>query len=424
MNIARRSLLAAAGFTTLPQPILAASKTIDWQSEINRAIQTGGVVGLPAGRIAISGLKINGRVWLQGVPGHTELVSSDGGPILHISDAQDITLSGISFRGKTVPSTDDLENSGLVVAQAATNLNIEACTFSGSPFSGLRLFSCSGRISNSTFHTLGITGIFAFDSRGLIISNNDVFEIGNNGIQVWRSEVGADGSQVLGNYVHSIRADAGGDGQNGNGINIYRASNVISANNRVHDVAFSGIRYNSGSNAQIFGNSLSRCGEVALFVEFSYEGAVVANNLIDNATWGISITNYDVGGRLATCTGNVVRNIHGGMSEGAGEACGIIAEADTAINSNVLDDIKGIGIRLGWGPFARNLMAQGNIIRTCGRGIVVSTTPGAGPQMVTGNMISEAKLGAIVGMDHNEVTLEDFAVAPGNLRVSNNSVTI
>ena len=405
------------------KPIVAKSKTINLQAEIDRAIISEGVVHLPAGRFETETLNIKGSVWLQGIPGHTVLVSLGGGPILSIADAQNVSISGTSFVGTNAKLTEEQAKSALVIARSCENLRIEDCIFSDSKNSGLSLDRCSGQISSCHFTELGQYGIFAWNSKGLVISNNDVSQIGNNGILVWRAELSEDGTQVLGNRVHNIRADAGGDGQNGNGINIFRAGNVITANNRVSDTAFSSIRYNSGSNAQILGNSLSRSGEVALFVEFSYEGAIVANNIIDDAQWGIEITNLDVGGRLGVCSGNLIRNIRGGPMADAGESAGIIAEGETLISNNVLENIITIGIRLGWGPYARNLLAQGNIIRNCERGIVVTTSEGAGQQMVTGNMISGAKLGGIQGMDYNTVTLTDMLKAPPHISISNNTIT-
>jgi len=36
---------------------------------------------------------------------------------------------------------------------------------------------------------------------------------------------------------------------------------------------------------------------------------VIADNVIDGAETGISVTNFDQGGRLATVHGNIVRNL-------------------------------------------------------------------------------------------------------------------
>ena len=417
MNFARRTVLSGATLMAAIRPANAL-KINNLQALIDKAIEAGGVVQLPAGTFATAGLKVNGTVHIQGVYGRTTLISLSGGPILEIGDAANVTLSGISFGGKEdTPPTDEFRNGALVVARHAKNFNIEHCQFSNSPFTGLRLEDSSGKISDCRFFKLGDFGLFAINSLGLMISNNVVEDIGNNGIAVWRSEAGYDGTQVLGNRVSRVRADAGGSGQNGNGINIYLAHNVMTANNHVSDTAFSSVRYNSGSNAQIIGNNLMRAGEVSLYVEFAFQGAVVANNIIDGARVGISITNFDVGGRLATCTGNVIRNIQGKM---LGAAVGIWAEADTLVANNVLDDIGDVGIRLGWGGKSRNLTAQSNIIRKTKYGIVVSTTAGTGNILMSGNLIDGASVAAIQGFDFDKAVTEDL---PAHITLANNVVS-
>ncbi len=420
MNFARRTVLSGATLMAAIRPANAL-KINNLQALIDKAIEAGGVVQLPAGTFATAGLKVNGTVHIQGVYGRTTLISLSGGPILEIGDAANVTLSGISFGGKEdTPPTDEFRNGALVVARHAKNFNIEHCQFSNSPFTGLRLEDSSGKISDCRFFKLGDFGLFAINSLGLMISNNVVEDIGNNGIAVWRSEAGFDGTQVLGNRVSRVRADGGGNGQNGNGINIYLAHDVMTANNHVFDTAFSSIRYNSGSSAQIIGNNLSKAGEVSLYVEFAFQGAVVANNIIDGAGSGISITNWDVGGRLATCTGNVIRNIQHGSTAEAGEAIGIWAEADTLVSNNVLEDIGDVGIHLGWGEKSRNLTAQGNIIRKTKRGIVVSTTAGTGNILVSGNMIDGASAGAIQGLDFGTETTGDL---PSHITLVNNVIS-
>ena len=89
---------------------------------------------------------------------------------------------------------------------------------------------------------------------------------------------------VTDNRIEDIRADAGGDGPYGNAISVFRAGNVIVRGNRIDKCAFSAIRGNSASNIQIAGNICTRLGEVAIYSEFSFEGAVIANNTVDGAT--------------------------------------------------------------------------------------------------------------------------------------------
>jgi uncharacterized secreted repeat protein (TIGR03808 family) len=98
---------------------------------------------------------------------------------------------------------------------------------------------------------------------------------------------GEDGSVVACNRIERIRADGGGTGQNGNGINAFRAGGVLVCGNRVSDCAYSAVRGNSSSDIQIIANSCTRLGEVALYAEFAFQGALIANNLVDTAAIGI-----------------------------------------------------------------------------------------------------------------------------------------
>ena len=51
------------------------------------------------------------------------------------------------------------------------------------------------------------------------------------------------------------------------------------------------------------------------------------------------------------------------------------------------------GLKLGWGPYLRDVTATGNVIRRMKIGIGVSVVEGAGPAVISGNLISEASAG-------------------------------
>ena len=430
MNVARRSLLSAATFLVgaAPSIVLAkASKFNNLQEVINKTIQEGGVLRLPAGTYSTSTLRINKALRIEGVAGATIIQGNDPGPLLVIADVDTLSISGVTFSSKSTSISDSNSGAALVTVSDVPRMIFENCTFSNSGLTGLKLERSGGRIVGNSFSNLGDTAIVAMDSRGLEISGNDVTHIGNSGILVLRSEAGEDGTQILNNRVSHIKANAGGNGPYGNGINVFLAGNVIAANNRISDTAFSAIRYNSASNCQILGNSISRAGETAIYVEFAYQGAVVAHNILEDVAFGISITNYDQGGRLALVTGNIVRKAKQGTTVNASPGHGIHADADTVVSNNVLEDIETYAINLGWGKYCRNLTAQGNIIRNCQRGISFSTSEGAGKVLILGNMIEGASLAAIQGMDYMDATTGDLSVAsataPANATISNNVVT-
>src|SRR5690606_37354479 len=161
---------------------------------------------------------------------------------------------------------------------------------------------------------------------------------------------------------------------NGNGINVFRAAGVVISGNRIADCAFSAIRSNTGSNVLIDGNSCLRSGEVGIYSEFAFQGAVISSNLVDGATTGISIANFLEGGRLAVCSGNLIRNLSAVgpyPPQISGFGIGIAAEADTTVTGNVIEGAPRFGLLLGWGPYLRDVIAMQNVIRDSGTGIGV-----------------------------------------------------
>ncbi len=386
------------------------------QSAIDKAQNSSGVVQLGAGTFNVSGIRIAGDLQLAGIPGRTTLQVRTREPVLTVGTARNVSLEGIRFAAD--------EGSDLAVANGVETLTIADCSFSGGT-TGLSLDKCSGTIRGNSFSSQSGTGLHALDCRNLKINGNTFTDIGNNGIRVWRSEKGEDGTIVSDNQIARISASNGGDGQNGNGINVYRAGNLIVSNNRISDCAFTAIRNNSGDGAVITGNSISRCKEVALYVEFAFLGANVSNNMLEDVAHGISITNFNEGGRLAICSGNVIRGARGVNAHGQPLGGGIFAEADTILNGNLIEEAENAGIALGWGAFGRNLSAVGNTLRNCGRGITFSTLA-PGPFQIANNMIVGAKNGAIIGMDHDKVVTGDFAatgsILPKSLRLGENTV--
>ena len=205
---------------------------------------------------------------------------------------------------------------------------------------------------------------------------------------------------VANNRIARIRADGGGTGENGNGINVFRAGGVLVTGNRITDCAYSAVRGNAASDIQMIANACARLGEVALYAEFGFTGALIANNLVDTAATGISVTNFNDGGRLAIVQGNLVRNLFRREQEPEdkrGE--GITVEADTAVTGNVIENAPTAGLVIGWGTYVRQVVATGNLIRSARVGILVSAEAGAGACLLANNMISGAADGGIRAMD-------------------------
>ena len=114
---------------------------------------------------------------------------------------------------------------------------------------------------------------------------------------------------VVDNRIENIDNRSGGSGQYGNAVNVFRAGNVIVRGNRIRNCAFTAVRGNAASNLHVEGNSITDMREVAIYAEFGFEGALIANNTVDGAAIGVSVTNFNEGGRLAVVQGNIIRNL-------------------------------------------------------------------------------------------------------------------
>ncbi len=385
----------------------------------------GGALFLPAGRFRLSEVVLPPGTVLEGVPGRTLLEPAGGETVLRAQDAPGLRLRGLRFRGRGGVGGDDW--SGLVVLAGCTDLAIGDCRFEQAPGNGLLLEACAGRVAGCSLSGIHGAAIFSWNGAGLRITDNDIRDCGNLGIYLAREASGHDGAIVARNRISGIDWKDGGNGQNGNAINAFRTDSVVISDNVISGCAFSAIRLHSTRNCHVGGNLCTDCAEVAIFSEFGFSGSVIADNIIDTAAQGISITNFDSDGRLATCTGNIVRNI---LPESATNPdttpVGIAAEADTVISANLVEGVPGIGLALGWGPYLRDVVASGNLLRGCDIAIGISIAEGAGGASVTGNRIRRAPGGlAISGMLWDEVAESDLAAGAGRypaLEISGNRI--
>ena len=365
---------------------------------------------LPPGRYEIARLDLPVHAQILGVAGESRLVFRGDSYLLRARQSRILRLHGIVLDGAGLPLGDGV--AGLLDADGVDDLVIDDCIVVGSAVAGASLRACAGRVERSRFAGARTVGLHLWQSRSMAAVDNLVSECGDTGILVNRDEESGDDTILRGNRVTAIRAQSGGTGQYGNGINIAQANGVLVQGNRIDDCDFSAIRCFSSDNVHIADNVATRSGEMAIYVEFAFEGALVSNNLIDGAAFGISFANlYEYGGRLAVCSGNLVRNISGVSRLPRGEnlvGTGIGAEADIAITGNVIENAER-GLQLGWGPYLRDVTATGNVIRDVSVGVVVSVADGAGAALISDNLISGAERGAIVGMRWGEVATGDLA---------------
>lgn len=396
-----------------------------FQAAVNEAAKRNAPLMVPPGRYRLGSVQLPEGASIVGLPGETRLVTANGSPLLVANNIARANLTGLAFDGLDIPSP---QRGGLVTGNNIGALTVSDCDFAKAGSVGLTLHRCGGRITTSRFHAMRDSALFSLDSLGLVIEQNDVEDCGNNGIQIWRSQPGDDRSILRSNRVSRIRADAGGDGPNGNGISLYRAGGVIVEGNQLRDCAMTFIRNNSGSGVQILGNQGRRCGEVALYAEFAFEGAIMANNLIEDCAQGANITNLDHGGRMAVFANNIIRNARRAIAPNGREpigGIGVHVEAEAAVTGNVIENASEIGISLGWSWGMRNLVATGNVVRKAGIGIAVSLVPKERNALIANNLIDEARDGAIVGTEYGKPVTGDLAKAPdakaAGIRIENNA---
>jgi uncharacterized secreted repeat protein (TIGR03808 family) len=380
------------------------------QRAIDEAARAQAPLALPPGVYRTGMLRLQSGTQLVGVRGATKLVFTGGASMLQGEGAASIGLAGITLDGGGIALPT---RRGLVHCLGGRDIRIADCEITGSGGSGIWLEQVSGDISGNIITRTAATAIVSFDALGLLVSRNTITDTSDNGIEILRTAIGDDGTLVADNRIEDIKAGPGGSGQYGNAINAFRAGNVIVRGNRIRNCDYSAVRGNSASNIQIAGNSVSDVREVALYSEFSFEGAVIANNTVDGAALGVSICNFNEGGRIAVVQGNIIRNLLPkrpiGTAPDDDAGIGIYVEADTSVTGNVIENAPSFGIVAGWGKYLRDVVISGNVIRNASVGVGISVVPGAGTALVNNNMISETPRGAVVGLDHARAITSDLS---------------
>ena len=355
-------------------------------------------------------LRLPNGTQLIGVRGATKILFTGGASAIQSDGSASIGLTGITFDGRSIPLPT---RRGLIHVLGGRDVRITDCEIANSGGSGIWLEQVSGDISGNIFTDIAVTAVVSFDAKGLSVCRNTILGTNDNGIEILRTAIGDDGTLVADNRIENIKAGPGGSGQYGNAINAFRAGNVIVRGNRIRNCDYSAVRGNSASNIHISGNSVSDVREVALYSEFAFEAAVIANNIVDGAAVGVSVCNFNEGGRIAVVQGNIIRNLIPkrpiGTAPDDDAGVGIYVEADTSVTGNVIENAPSYGIVAGWGKYLRDVAITGNVIRKALAGVGVSVVPGAGIALVNNNMISETPRGAVVGLDHARAVTSDLS---------------
>ncbi len=391
------------------RPNAAEDQTQAFQHAIDQAAAARTVLRLPPGFYRAGGLQLPPYTAIAGVAGASRIVMSGGPSMISATGSDNIGVTSLVLDGANIPLP---ERRGLLHFSQGRSVRIVDCEIVGAGRNGIVLEAVGGEVTGNTIAAAD-AAIFSIDARGLRIAANTVRGAGNGGILVWRTTSGDDGTLIVDNRIEGVMNKSGGSGEWGNAIYIFRADNVIVRGNRIRNAAFSAVRGNAASNLQIVGNTCTGLGEVALYAEFGFEGALIANNIVDGAALGVSVTNFNNGGRLAVVQGNIIRNLVGrrpaGTDPNDGAGIGIGIEADTVVTGNIVENAPNAGIAAGWGAYLRDVAITSNVIRKAEFGITVSVAPGAGAAVIADNMISDVRSGAIVGMEWKKPVTGDLA---------------
>lgn len=380
------------------------------QMAIEAASELGQPLYLPGGTYAVQQLSIRRPVSIIG-SGDTVLRLANGPNVFSVADCEDVLFEGLTLEGSE--GTDP--TSALLDISNSRRITVRDCRFARTQGIGIRAYQMQGTVRDCGFEDIGDTAIFSTDSFGLDVLDNTIDRCGNGAIRIWRNESGADGSRIAGNRISEIDWVGGGNGQNGNGVNIFRADDVSVTDNHFSKCAFSAVRLNATKNCRVNGNFCLDSGEVSIFSEFGFSGSIISNNVVEGGAAGISMTNFDQGGRQSICQGNIVRNLATrSLTNPDTIPFGIAAEADAVVTGNIVESVPGTGISVGWGPYLRDVLVSDNLVRDCTLGIVVSVAPDAGYARISGNIVSASRQHGIVGAQWQDIVSADLPADAGN----------
>lgn len=379
---------------------------------LERAAREDRPLALGPGIYRVAGVALPDGVTLIGAPSATRIETSGPGPLFTAKGAKRIALRGVTLDGGHLPAG---AQSGVLEAADVTELTLDDCAIVDAGGSALVFSRVGGAVRASRIENARHAGLFSMDGKGVTVTDCLIRGCRNNGVVIRRTDKGDDPSIVSRNRIEDTGALDGGLGWNGNAVNISKSGGVVVSGNAIRRSAFTAVRAHQADDVMITDNLCLESGETGLYAEFGFSGCVIAGNLVDGAANGISVANFNEGGRLGAVTGNVVRNLFTRKrldQPGDGYGDGIGVEADIAVTGNTVENAAAFGITAGWGPYLRDVTISGNVVRDCDVGVGVSVVEGVGPATIVGNTITGSRRGAVLGYRWDKPATADLAV-PG-----------
>ncbi|GAU85008.1 hypothetical protein BIWAKO_04950 [Bosea sp. BIWAKO-01] len=381
---------------------------------------------------------------VRAMPGSVVLRFTGTNAFLRIEGQSQVRFEGIFFDGQNRALTDYVSQRPAFIAIAgnAQDVLFDNCQIMNSPGIGAYTASSSGAVFRSCYFGNHSVGIWSENAQ-IKALNNTISGMLNNGIAVWRDMITGDSSTITGNFINGVDTIAGGTGQNGNGVSVFRAVGVSITDNKIISVKFSAIRCNGGGLHNVSNNNIYNTREAAIFIEapgagIDLTGCIVSNNSLDTVGGGILVANSgqfsDGVSRSVIVEGNRISNVIDSPIPDPGYyppstiGNGIVVEQDCVVSGNLIDGAARVGIQAGINTAARALVVSGNLVRNAPIGIGVLTNSGRSV-VVSGNIVNGASLGGIVptvftGTTMNRVGTADYgndlATAVGSVTFGHN----
>src|SRR6202011_5932952 len=158
-------------------------------------------------------------------------------------------------------------------------------------------------VSGNIITKSAATAIVSFDAQGLLVSRNTIQGTNDNGIEILRTAIGDDGTQVLDNRIEDIKAGPGGSGQYGNAINAFRAGNVIVQGNIIRNLLAkrplatapdddAGVGIYIEADSSVTGNVIENAPSIGIVAGWGkyLRDVAISGNVIRNAFVGVGVS--------------------------------------------------------------------------------------------------------------------------------------
>ena len=179
------------------------------QTAIDAAAEKNAPLVLPPGTYRVGDLRLRPGTKLIGASRATTLQFSGGAAFITADKSDGIVLQGLTLDGAFLP-LDESRGEGLLTLSRCRGLVLDDLDIRHSAKTGISLIGCAGRVSHVTIADVLDAGLKSLDAEGLNIAGNAINSCGNNGILVWRTQKGEDGTVVSGNRISKIRDASGG----------------------------------------------------------------------------------------------------------------------------------------------------------------------------------------------------------------------